>query len=121
MVAGFRKQPVAPPPCRRYLSPSRYAAAASIARLAAGPQLDATRREARVDWITIESDWDEYKVAAKQQWDRLSEQQLHGTRGKREYLLRRVQEAYSLSRGDAERQISEWLAKQTEKRAATGS
>ena len=36
-----------------------------------------------MDWITIESDWDEYKVAAKQQWDKLSEQQLHGTRGKR--------------------------------------
>ena len=74
-----------------------------------------------MDWINIESDWDEYKVAAKQQWDKLSEQQLHGTRGKREYLLKRVQEAYSLSRGDAERQISEWLAKQSEKRAGTGS
>ena len=74
-----------------------------------------------MDWITIESDWDEYKVAAKQQWDKLSEQQLHGTRGKREYLSRRVQEAYSLSRDDAERQISEWLAEQTEKRAAQGT
>jgi uncharacterized protein YjbJ (UPF0337 family) len=74
-----------------------------------------------VDWITIQTRWDEYKVAAKQQWDKLSEQQLHGTRGKREYLLKRVQEAYSLSREEAERQISEWLAKQTEKRAGTAS
>jgi len=71
-----------------------------------------------VDWITIETGWDEYKVAAKQRWDRLSEQQLHGTRGKREYLSKRVQEAYSLSREEAERQLSEWLAKQEEKRAA---
>ena len=117
MVAGFRKQPVAPPPCRRFFSPSRYAAAARIARLAAGPQPDATRRKARVEWSTIEGGWDEYKVAAKRQWSKLSEQQLHGTRGNREYLLRRVQEAYSLSREDAERQISEWLAKQAEKRA----
>jgi uncharacterized protein YjbJ (UPF0337 family) len=74
-----------------------------------------------VDWITIETRWDEYKVAAKQRWDKLSEQQLHGTRGKREYLSRRVQEAYSLSREEAERQISEWLAKQAEKRAAQGT
>ncbi|HEU4352111.1 MAG TPA: general stress protein CsbD [Burkholderiales bacterium] len=70
-----------------------------------------------MDWITIQTGWDEYKVAAKLQWDKLSEQQLHGTRGNREYLLRRVQEAYSLSREDAERQISEWLMKQAEKRA----
>jgi uncharacterized protein YjbJ (UPF0337 family) len=74
-----------------------------------------------MDWISIESGWEEFKVAAKQRWDKLSEQQLHGTRGKREYLSKRVQEAYSLSREDAERQISEWLATQTEKRAAQGS
>ena len=74
-----------------------------------------------MDWITIQTRWDEYKVAAKQRWDKLSEQQLHGTRGKREYLLRRVQEAYALSREEAERQISEWLAKQAEKHAAARS
>jgi uncharacterized protein YjbJ (UPF0337 family) len=74
-----------------------------------------------VDWITIESRWNEFKVAAKRQWDKLSEQQLDGTRGKREYLSRRVQEAYSLTRDEAERQISEWLAKESEKRALTGS
>jgi len=74
-----------------------------------------------MDWISIESGWEEFKVAAKQRWDKLSEQQLQGTRGKREYLSKRVQEAYSLSREDAERQISGWLAEQTEKRAAQGS
>ena len=74
-----------------------------------------------MDWITIESGWDEYKVAAKRRWDKLSEQQLHGTRGKREYLSKRVQEAYSLSRDEAERQLSEWLAEQSEKRPITGS
>jgi uncharacterized protein YjbJ (UPF0337 family) len=72
-----------------------------------------------MDWISIESRWDEFKVAAKQRWDKLSEQQLQGTKGKREYLSKRVQEAYSLSRDEAERQISEWLAKQSEKHAAT--
>ena len=70
-----------------------------------------------MDWSTIEGGWDEYKVAAKREWNKLSEQQLHGTRGNREYLVRRVQEAYSLSREDAERQISEWLAKQAQKLA----
>jgi uncharacterized protein YjbJ (UPF0337 family) len=74
-----------------------------------------------VDWISIEGDWDAYKVSAKRQWDKLSEQQLQGTRGKREYLSRRVQEAYSLSRDEAERQLSDWLAKQVEKPATQGT
>jgi hypothetical protein len=59
---------------------------------------------------TIQARWDRYKVAAKRRWDKLSEQQPHGTRGNREYLARRVQEAYSLTREEAEHQLSAWQA-----------
>src|ERR1043166_5773164 len=61
-------------------------------------------------WSAIQSRWDEYKVAAKRRWGKLSEQQLHGTRGQREYLLKRVQEAYSLSADAAEREVADWEA-----------
>ena len=60
------------------------------------------------EWTRIQSRWDEYKVAAKRRWDKLSEQQLHGIRGQREYLLKRVQEAYSLSGEEAELEIAAW-------------
>lgn len=63
-----------------------------------------------MDWNTIQIRWDEYKVAAKRRWDKLSEQQLHGTRGKREYLLKRVQEAYSFTAEEAERELAAWQA-----------
>jgi hypothetical protein len=63
-----------------------------------------------MDWIRIQERWDRYKFAAKRRWDRLSEQQLHGTRGQRQYLLKRVQEAYSLTYEQAEREISAWHA-----------
>lgn len=63
-----------------------------------------------MDWNSIQSRWDEYKVAAKRRWDKLSEQQLHGTRGHRGYLLKRVQEAYSLSTEEAERELATWQA-----------
>ena len=59
-------------------------------------------------WSRIQSRWDEYKVAAKRRWDKLSEQQLHGIRGQRDYLLKRVQEAYSLSGEQAEREVAAW-------------
>jgi uncharacterized protein YjbJ (UPF0337 family) len=68
-------------------------------------------------WNIIESRWNEYKAAAKRQWDKLSEDQLNGTRGKREYLLRRVQEAYALTAVEAERQLTEWQARQMDRLA----
>ena len=67
-----------------------------------------------MDWSAIESRWQEYKAAAKRQWDKLSEAQLSGTRGNREYLLKRVQEAYSLSRDEADRQLVDWQDRQSD-------
>jgi len=70
-----------------------------------------------MNWSIIESRWNEYKAAAKRQWDKLSEGQLSGTRGNREYLLRRVQEAYAVSRIEAERQVADWQARQVDRLA----
>ena len=63
-----------------------------------------------MDWIRIQEGWNQYKVSAKRRWDKLSEQQLHGTRGQRQYLVKRVQEAYALNHEQAEREISAWQA-----------
>ena|SRR5919108_4663265 len=71
-----------------------------------------------MSWSTIQERWEEYKVAAKRQWDKLSEQQLHGTRGNREYLSKRVQDAYSLTAEEAEREISAWQARMLAGKAA---
>ena len=65
-----------------------------------------------MNWSTIQEGWNQYKVSAKQQWDKLSEEQIAGTQGKREYLASRVQEAYSVNKEEAERQIMDWQSKQ---------
>ena len=70
-----------------------------------------------MNWSSIESGWSDYKATAKQQWEKLSEQQIADTLGKRENLSLRVQEVYALSKEDTERQISDWQAKQVEKQA----
>ena len=63
-----------------------------------------------MSWRAIQADWNQHKSAAKRRWDKLSGQQLHGTRGNREYLSKRVQEAYAITREEAERQIAAWQA-----------
>ena len=70
-----------------------------------------------MNWSSIEGGWNDFKASAKQQWSKLSDDQIAGTMGKREQLSSRLQEAYSLSKEDAERQISDWQSKQVEKQA----
>ena len=74
-----------------------------------------------MNWSNIESAWNDYKANAKQQWSKLSDQQISDTLGKREQLSSNVQEAYALSKEEAERQISDWQSKQMEKPAAAKS
>jgi uncharacterized protein YjbJ (UPF0337 family) len=70
-----------------------------------------------MNWSNIESGWKDFKANAKERWDRLTDEQIDGTMGKREDLSSRVQEAYSVSKEDAERQISDWQSKQVENQA----
>ena len=74
-----------------------------------------------MEWVLIENRWQEYKVAAKQRWDKLSEAQLTGTRGNRDFLLKRVQEAYALSGEEAERQVADWQQRQFQRRTSAAN
>ena len=70
-----------------------------------------------MNWSNIQDGWNEYKAAAKQQWSKLTDEQVNGTMGKRAQLSTQVQQAYSVSKEEAERQISDWQAKQVDKQA----
>jgi uncharacterized protein YjbJ (UPF0337 family) len=70
-----------------------------------------------MNWSNIESGWNDFKANAKQEWSKLSDDQINATMGKRDYLSSRVQEAYALSKEETERQISDWQSKQVEKQA----
>ena len=65
-----------------------------------------------MNWSTIQDGWNQYKASAKQQWDKLSEEQIAGTQGKREYLASRVQEAYAITREEVDRQVTDWQGRQ---------
>lgn len=66
-----------------------------------------------MDWNQIQGSWGKYLVAAKSQWDKLSEEQLKAIGGRYDVLAARVQEAYGVSRQQAEFQISEWASRQS--------
>ena len=74
-----------------------------------------------MNWSNIETGWNEFKANAKQQWSKLTDQQINDTLGKREQLSASVQQAYALNKDEAERQISDWQSKQVEKKQASGN
>ncbi len=61
-----------------------------------------------MNWRRIEGDWNNVKVAVSEQWDLLSDDQLDRIGGKREQLVRCIQECHGMIREDAERQVMAW-------------
>jgi uncharacterized protein YjbJ (UPF0337 family) len=65
-----------------------------------------------MNWQNIESSWQNYKANAKQQWNKLSDEQLDGTLGKRDMLSSKVQETYGITKEETEKQVTEWQSRQ---------
>jgi uncharacterized protein YjbJ (UPF0337 family) len=62
----------------------------------------------QMNWDRIEGNWKQIKGEVKQQWGRITDDQLDVIAGKREHLAGRIQEAYGLTRDEAEQQLADW-------------
>jgi uncharacterized protein YjbJ (UPF0337 family) len=61
-----------------------------------------------MNWDRIEGNWREFKGKAKEQWGKLTDDDVDRIAGKRDQMIGRVQKAYGLSRDEADRQVREW-------------
>ncbi len=66
----------------------------------------------QMNWNRIAGNWKQFKGSARQQWGRLTEDDLEVVAGKREHLAGMIQEAYGITREASRKQLSEWLARQ---------
>jgi uncharacterized protein YjbJ (UPF0337 family) len=66
-----------------------------------------------MNWDRVEGNWKTFKGQVQQQWGKLTDDDLDVIAGKRDELLGRIQNAYGMSRDDADRQIREWEKNQT--------
>ena len=64
-----------------------------------------------MNWDRIEGNWKQVKGSFKQHWGRLTDDQLEVIAGKRDQLVGAVQEVYGIAREMAERQVSDWEAR----------
>ncbi len=61
-----------------------------------------------MNWEQVEAKWKQLTNSAKENWNKLSDEDLHQISGKREQLAAKIQEAYGITRREAEKQVWDW-------------
>ncbi len=61
-----------------------------------------------MNWDRIQGNWKQFTGKAKQQWGKLTDDDLTYVNGRREELLGRIQNAYGVTKDEAERQLNQW-------------
>jgi len=61
-----------------------------------------------MNWDRIEGNWKQFRGKAKEQWGKLTDDDLNVASGKRDQLAGRIQERYGVAKDEAEKQIDAW-------------
>lgn len=61
-----------------------------------------------MNWDKIEGNWKQLSGRAKQQWGKLTDDDLQVVAGRRDELAGKIQERYGVAKDDAEKQIKAW-------------
>ncbi len=59
-----------------------------------------------MNWDTIEGNWNQFTGKVKQQWGKLTDNDLTKVKGKRDELLGKIQERYGIAREKAEEELA---------------
>ena len=62
----------------------------------------------RMNWERISGNWTQWKGRIQERWGKLTQQQLDVIAGRREQLSGHIQEAYGLTKDEADRQLRNW-------------
>ncbi|MDA0206524.1 MAG: CsbD family protein [Acidobacteria bacterium] len=65
-----------------------------------------------MNWDQIEGNWKQWKGSAREEWGKLTDDDLDVIAGKRDKLVGKIQERYGVARDAAEKQIEEYRSRQ---------
>jgi len=72
-------------------------------------------KEMVMNWDRIEGNWKQFKGKVKEQWGKLTDDELDQMAGKRTQLAGKLQERYGIAKDEAERRIDAWLDRQSDR------
>jgi len=68
-----------------------------------------------MDWNIIEGKWKELKGHAREQWGKLTDDELEEVGGKKDRLVGKLQQKYGYAADEATRRADEWAKQQDAK------
>lgn len=71
-----------------------------------------------MNWDRIEGNWKQFRGQVRQQWGKLTDDDMDYVEGRRDQLAGILQERYGIARDEADRQIDSWLAERKDPPAA---
>jgi len=66
-----------------------------------------------MNWDRIEGNWKMAKGKVKEQWGKLTDDDLDRIAGKRDQLVGKIQNSYSIGKDEAEKQLKDWESRQS--------
>ncbi len=67
-----------------------------------------------MNWDQVKGQWKQMKGSVKEQWGKLTDDDLTQIDGQRDKLVGRLQERYGIAKEEAQRRADEWLRMQRE-------
>ena len=67
-----------------------------------------------MDWDILEGDWNQTKGKVKEQWSKLTNDQLDRVFGRHDELVDKIHDCYGVVEYEAERQVKDWEARNEE-------
>lgn len=70
-----------------------------------------SKGDPKMNWDRIEGNWKQFAGNVREQWGKLTNDDLDMIKGERQKLAGRIQERYGIAKDEAERQIDDWLTR----------
>ena len=61
-----------------------------------------------INWDQMQGNWKQFKGYLRQQWGKLTDDEIDQIEGRREILIGKLQERYGIAREEAEKQVKEF-------------
>ena len=62
-----------------------------------------------MNWDRVSGSWKTFRGRVREQWGRLTDDDLDRIAGQRDQLVGRIQQRYGMERDEAERAVRDWL------------
>jgi uncharacterized protein YjbJ (UPF0337 family) len=75
--------------------------------------LASKHKEVAMDWNRVEGNWKQLKGKVKEQWGKLTDDDLDVIAGNQEQLEGRLQQRYGYAKDQARKEVNDWYGRQT--------